>query len=325
MIWGPLGLRGRILAWYGGTVFTVLAPVLLSVHLEVGRETSRLVAAQMDTTRQVVESLTEERTAALAVLARLAGSEPRLGAVMGTDPATIADVLSRDLNPGLEADFLRVTDEHGRVSADTSGRVRPGADLSRDEAVRAALAGKAWRGMFIVPGEIDLVATAPIRAGGQDLGTVTLGRRVSDEMADQLHRNTNSQVTLLAGGQIAASSWPAANRPGLLCALHELRSESPIEAGSPLRFTMAWAGHRRVCLLSPLSGQGDTGAQLLIQSNLDEALRPYTNIQRVLVAIGLIGLLISALGSMIVANAVMPPPAAPRSRRPPADTARRDA
>jgi hypothetical protein len=43
---GTLGLRARILVWYGGTLFMVLLLVLLTVHAEIGQETDRLVAMQ---------------------------------------------------------------------------------------------------------------------------------------------------------------------------------------------------------------------------------------------------------------------------------------
>ncbi len=304
---GPLGLRDLILAWYGGTVFVVLVLVLLTVHAEVSRETDRFVARQMDATRQAIESLTEERTATLGLLARLAGQEPRLGAVMGTDPVTISDVLTRDLNPGLEADFIRVTDQRGRVRADTAGRALPGTDLSRDDAVRAALAGNGWRGTLVFPGEIDLVAAAPLRVGGQDLGTITLGRRVSDEMVAQLCWRTGSRVTLFAGGRIAASNWPPALRPALLCALREALPAAGPPGDRTLRFTMPFAGHQRMCLLTSLPGQGGARGALLIQTNLDSALRPYVNMRRTLVFIAFMGLLIAALGSVIIADRVTQP------------------
>src|SRR5438128_2472804 len=103
----------------------------------------------------------------------------------------------------------------GTVLADTSSRVPPRTDLSHDEAVHAALAGNVCQGMLILPTEIDLVATARIHVGGQDLGTVTVGRRVSDQMAAELNENTGSEVTFFAGRQLAASSWPAQARSAL--------------------------------------------------------------------------------------------------------------
>ena len=149
----PRGLRDRILLWYGGTVLAVLAIVLLLVHMRVGRETSHQVANQMANARGVVESLEQERTSTLARVARLAGKEPKLGAVMATDLRTleprhrkdffrtIDDLLRHDLKPDLEVDFIRVTDARGVALADTSARTTPYTDLGRDEAVATALKG----------------------------------------------------------------------------------------------------------------------------------------------------------------------------------------
>ena len=57
-----------------------------------------------------VESLEQERTNTLAMVARLAGKEPKLGAVMESDPATIEDrhrkELLRTIDDLLRRDFL---------------------------------------------------------------------------------------------------------------------------------------------------------------------------------------------------------------------------
>ena len=310
----PQGLQDRILAWYGGTVLAVLGLVLLLVHIQVNRETSQQVRAQMDTARGVVTRLQLERTSTLAMVARLVGTEPRLGAAMPgdpltrrrSDPATIEDVLRNELQPFLQADFIRVTDTHGRVFADTGGRERPYTDLSHDENVRAALRGDTPRGMLILPDAIYLVATAPIHVGGQDLGTVTIGRRVSDKIAEQLRLTTGNEITYFTSRQLAASSWPAPARTGLLCAVQSAPPGTTAKDGTR-SFSMTLAGQRLMGLLIPVAGENGARGLLLIQGDLDTALQPYTNIQRALVVIGLMGLLAAILGSVIVAGGITKP------------------
>jgi signal transduction histidine kinase len=312
----PRTLRDRILAWYGGTVLIVLGLVLALVHLRVNEETGRHLEAQMNTTRRVVESLQNDRTATLALKARLAGEEPRLGLTMTTrDPATILDLLRRDLVRSLEVDFIRVTDEHSVVLADTGARIPPHTDLSHDPTIAAALRGQTSRGMLIRPGEIYLAATAPIRAGGGDLGTVTVGRRVDDALTRQLQQETGSEVTFFAGSELAATSWPPSSRSQLQQMVHVTpEAEETADARFPTRgrtmsrnFPMRIGGQRLMCLMIPLQGQQGHTGRLLIQSNLDEALRPYANIQQALAAIGLLGLLVALFGSVVVASSVTDP------------------
>ena len=302
----PRGLRDRILAWYGGTVLAVLGIVLLLVHWTVNRETSHQVAAQMTTALRVVQSLESERTANLEMVARLAGKEPILGAAMPSDPLTIDNILRRDLQRDFEADFVRVTDVIGRVLADTSGMSRPHTDLQQDEAIHAALKGEVTGGTLVLPEQIYLVATAPIHVGGQDLGTVTVGRLVNDQMAAQLRQNTGSEVTFFAGRQLAATSWSLATRASLLSALRDAPWGTRARDGTR-SFPLTVAGQRMMCRLIPISGQGGGRGLLLIQSSLDAALRPYTNIQQALAAIGIVGFLVAVLGSVIVAGGITRP------------------
>jgi signal transduction histidine kinase len=315
----PLGLQDRIFAWYGGTVLGVLGLVLVLVHIRVDRETNKQLTIQMRTAGRVVESLQQERIATLAMVASLAGTEPILGAavagVSGTkkpvDPRTLEDILHAGLQSALGSDFVRITDVHGRVLVDTSGRVRPYTDLSNDPDVRAALHGgvphgDVPHGMLILPGAIDLVATSLIYVGGQHLGTVTVGRRVSDEVARQFFEYTGNEVTYFAGGKLAASSWPAPARQDLLCAV---QMAPPGTAGrdGTRSFFMTLGGRRFMCLLIPVYGENGARGMLLIQGDLDAALQPYNNTQRVLGGIGLLGLIAAILGSVIVARGITQP------------------
>lgn len=70
-----------------------------------------------------------------------------------------------------------------------------------------------------------------------------------------------------------------------------------------------------MCLLMPLPGQGGARGQLLVQRNLDSALRPYAPVQSLLLFIALLGLLMAVLGSAIIGR-VGSRSAAPRCRRP---------
>jgi signal transduction histidine kinase len=195
------------------------------------------------------------------------------------------------------------------VLADTSGRSAPYQDLSHDAAVSAALHGKPTGGKLVHPGAIYLVATAPIRVGGQDLGTVTVGRRIIDEMATQLYHDTGSEVTFFAGNAVAATSWSGPMR-------QQLKSIEPqlprvqlnhLPIGYARRFPLTMGGQRLMCQVVALQGDDGTTGFLLIQSSLDAALRPYVNIQRALTFVGFLGLLVAALGSMIVAGGVTQP------------------
>jgi signal transduction histidine kinase len=310
----PHRLRDRILTWYGGTVLAVLAIVLLLVHMRVRRETDHQLANQMANARRVVKSLQQERTATLAMVASLAGREPKLGAVMGhadsvtgyADSLTIEDVLRNDLQKAFGVDFIRVTNTKGLVRADTSGRAPVHADFSHDTAVIQALHGGNPGGTLVLPDRIYLVATAPINAGSQDLGTVTLGRVLNDETAEQLCRNTGSQVTFFAGRQLAATSWPSPARSSLLSALRDA-VRGPAAADGSRSFLMTVDGQRMMSLLIPILSEDGGRGQLLIQSNLDAALRPYNNIQQALAVIGLLGFLAAVLGSMIVAGGITQP------------------
>src|SRR5260370_42105050 len=117
----------------------------------------------------------------------------------------------------MRAEFIRVSYGDGRaVWLETRGRADPTTDLARDLAVQAAFRGTTAPGMLILPGEIDLVATAKIDVGHEDRGTITVGQRVSDDVARHVRTITGNEMTYFAAGQMAASSWPPPGRGGVL-------------------------------------------------------------------------------------------------------------
>ena len=118
-----------------------------------------------------------------------------------------------------------------------------------------------------------------------NLGTITIGRRVSDEIAEQLRQTTGNEITYFTSRQLAASSWPAPARTGLLCAVQSAPPATTAKDGAR-SFSMTLAGQRLMGLLIPVAGENGARGLLLIQGDLDTALQPYTNIQRALVVIG---------------------------------------
>src|SRR5207249_2845490 len=105
-------------------------------------------------------------------------------------------------------------------------------------------------------------------AGGQDLGTVMVGRRVDDALTRQLQQETGSEVTFFAGPGLAATSWPVWSRRPLLDIVRstpEAQEIAEIRPPQPARsaartFAMRIGGQRLMCRMVPLQGQdGSTG------------------------------------------------------------------
>jgi len=185
----------------------------------VSRTTTREAEAELQ--RGLIEAgtLVDQQTAALVqtltVMARLVADSPKFIAAVDTgDPPTVQPI-ALGYQQQLGSALVVVTNTKGEVLA-TAGSldVSPSA-IGELREIRSALAGKEASGFWAQANGALQVVSVPIAIGldrPELMGTLTVGFRLDDALAEQFKRETQSDIAFAVDGQIKASTLPDRGR-----------------------------------------------------------------------------------------------------------------
>lgn len=188
--------------------------------------------------------------------------------------------------------------------------------------------GLTYRGFFKIDGgsyQGSYLGVARRLKGheGEFLGVMVVANRLDDQAAALLQRQSMvrlrpsdpiSHATLIAGGEIAGTTVPPGDQKEALTAwLHRPAGRSALQAGitkgwsEPLPLTLG--GRPQLAMVVGMKGVSAGTLQMakLITVPLDPFLRPFQNLQRVIVAVGLAALAIALLLTLNTARSVTAP------------------
>jgi signal transduction histidine kinase len=178
----------------------------------------------------------------LTVMARLVADAPRLKAAVDTGDSPTVQPLALDYQQQLGAALLVVTNHEGKLLAAAGDLDVAGVAIDRLPEIQHALAGKESSGFWAQADSALQVVSVPIAIGldrPELMGTLTVGFRLDNALAEQFKRETQSDIAFAIDGQIKASTLP--DRP---------RLESLLTADEVQ--TIALGGDEYVALRRPL-------------------------------------------------------------------------
>jgi signal transduction histidine kinase len=208
----------------------VAAGVTLIVALSVGSAlvaTTRLVKNQsitrvstdVEAARVVFHQLLEARALSASALIRLVTTLPVFRAHL-TDARLVRDgatmlAMADNYRSQLKADFCLVTDARGQTVA-TSGWP---ADQELPAQLRATVAGavngRSEADILAVDDLLFLVVAEPARFAEETLGTMTVGFKLDDAMAEELAGLVQAEVSFAVGDRLSATSLQPASKTDL--------------------------------------------------------------------------------------------------------------
>ena len=235
------------------------------------------------------------------LIARLVASDPAFVAYVaeGHAPST-ADLLN-ERRQGLGCDFALVLDRTGHLIAHTARPGVSGADLAQDLLVTRALRDGTASGTWRDGDKLYTAAAATLLSGGQTVeGVFVAGFVLDDAVALELKRMTGTEVLFVGGSapgmRIVASTLGSGNE-SLVAGLDPALQRALAGDGSLIE--RVWLGHRawgaRIEPLRDAAG-APVGAVVTLAS-LDSALAPFRSIVRMLMLVGVLGLLAALLAS----------------------------
>lgn len=201
------------------------------------------------------------------------------------EPDSLA-VLLGNLQQGLGADLLGVTNSQGQFLDLMVYQTDYGEQLAATAGVREALEGGEYQGLYTEQGHLYQMVSVPVFSQDQIIGTLSTGYEIDDRLARQLRDMTLSEVTFAAEGRVLAST--AAARSQLETHLEEWTARG----GSP--FEKVLGEETYLSLVYPF-GQG----YYLIQRSLDEATQFLRQLEQVLLMVGAGVLVVATLFSLV--------------------------
>jgi len=271
----------------------------------VSRTTTREAEAELQ--RGLIEAgtLVDQQTAALVqtltVMARLVADSPKFIAAVDTgDPPTVQPI-ALGYQQQLGSALVVVTNTKGEVLA-TAGSldVSPSA-IGELREIRSALAGKEASGFWAQANGALQVVSVPIAIGldrPELMGTLTVGFRLDDALAEQFKRETQSDIAFAVDGQIKASTLP--DRGRLASLLNSDRVQTISIGGSE------YVALRRPLAPAPSTALGNVPTVLLLRSRT-ERLRFLTAIRTGLAAMAIVAVLAATILSYDVARTITRP------------------
>ena len=294
-------LQARIVVVFLALLLTVQVAGYAFIHNAITDNARRHAQAELAVAERVFGQLLAQSAQRLAQAAQALGGDFALREAVATrDRPAIASILRRH-HERVSADLAMVIGANGRLLADASApRAGTVAEPVARFVARAARGERAPGVELVGDGVYQLVAV-PMGQAAQ-LGWVVVGRRLDERVTMELAALTSVDVSIAARDgaqtwQFVGSTRPAERHDALLAAL----AGSPAEA-----MPSALAGGADFeSLVVPL-GAGD-GVTAVLQRSLAEATAPFRGLQTTLLALTVIGLVLSAIGSVVMARRISKP------------------
>lgn len=299
--------RTRILFLFLGLLSLVQAASFYTVETANLRNAHQQIGESLETGARVFVRLVETRTRHLAESVRLLSSDFAFKSIVSTnDRASILAALV-SYRQRSRADVIMVVSMEGDLLADTlhpdetalsqeiAKLISAAEEDEHGEAASLAFMEQQAYQMVVVP----LLAPDP-------MAWIITGFLIDDRLARDLKRLTLADVSLLAA--LAEGRKPP------------FASTLPVELQQPLRdklstsgwqpdksFSLTLEGDEEYVTLVTSLGKSGTPVLAVLQQPIEEKLRPFHRLNRILLALSLVGLLFSLAGGVWIAHTVTRP------------------
>jgi predicted signal transduction protein with EAL and GGDEF domain len=214
-----LRLEARVIVGISVLVALSLGGVLVATTRAVTTRSLQRTSTDLDAARIAFYRLTDDRAEFAAAQAALVTALPVFRAHMtdsqlSEDVATL-DALGEEYRRQLKADFCIVADRGGRWTSSPGWPARGDPSEAVRTSITEATAGRPHRAIAALGDRLFLIVSEPARFAEETLGTLTVGLALDDAVARRLAEVTRSDVNIVAGHQLSASSLTGTDRLAL--------------------------------------------------------------------------------------------------------------
>jgi signal transduction histidine kinase len=274
----------------------------------VSRTTTRQAEAELQ--RGLIEAgaLVDQQCATLlqtlTVMARLVADAPPLKAAVDIgDRPTVEPLAVRYLEQ-LPAALIVLTGRNGQVLGEAGALDIAEGSIGALREIQQAQAGRETSGFWPHADGVLQVVTVPIFIGRdrpEIMGTLTVGSRLDNNLAETFKRATESDIVFAVGGQVSASTLPTSDRTKLVSLLRTPNVQSvSLERGE-------YVALKRPLGPAAAAMKGETAPSVLLLRSRTERLQFLSAINTGLMVVGVLAVLAATILSYAVARTITRP------------------
>jgi serine/threonine-protein kinase len=266
-----MGLTGKILLFIAALVVVLVGGTLAFTTVQADRLARATIAAGLKETRDVWQTIQDDRFRKLRLGVRVLANDPYFkAAIAERDQDTTLDSLG-ERGQDLAADFMMATDPAGKLIARTDRPSDTGDDLSNESIVQKALEGEDAAALWLQGDQLYSAVAVPMQTGPELVGVLVAGYRLSEAVAAQMHKMTHSQIAFLVRPSGQAEKLAASSLGPLEPALAQALA-APALSQTDAPYEIDLSGERQIGIRIPLlSAAGEPiGAALALRSISDE-------------------------------------------------------
>jgi diguanylate cyclase (GGDEF)-like protein len=287
-------LRARIALVFVVLMLVAQAAAFFVINSVIVKNAHRGAEEQLTVAQRVFEQVLRSNSEQLTQAAGVAAADFGFRqAVASHDSKTVASALENH-GERIHADVVMLVDLDGKLIADSRDATHEGAVFPFPNLIRTVARKGDASSFGMIEGRAYQLVAVPVRAP-ITIAWVVMGFAIDDALAREMSTLTSLDVSFLTVS--ADNQWDV------------LASSLPDEARVTLRGQDQLADEGYVTRLVRLHSEGRT-VGVLLERSLTEALAPYHRLQSTLLLITILGVVVSAIGSVLTARSVTRPIAA---------------
>ena len=298
-----LSLGTRLFLLMAAVIGVAMLLAVLVTAIGASRISRRAVLRALESSQAAQSAVQEQRREHLRMMARGLARDPYVTAYAaeadGTVYASSILHLLEERRQEYDFGFAIVLDPQGRALARTDRPGTPAEDLAGAPLVATALQRGEAFGIWLENGALYDAVAVPLARETTLFGYFVVGFPIDDSQALEMKRLSGTDVVYLStaatGATVVASTLDAGSQAQLLAALRPLRAAHgswPGEArtGAPLELDLG--GRDWIALVRPLQDEPSPGVAIAL-APLQAELHAFRQVERLLVAAGVVALLLA--------------------------------
>jgi signal transduction histidine kinase/CheY-like chemotaxis protein len=286
-----------------------LAGVVVITTRTIADRALARAAVDLDGARTAFERLADDRAEFAAVETMLVTALPIFRSHLtnreiAADTATMTEMLD-EYRQDLKADFAILAGAHSAWIASSGWPANAPRTDPLTTVIADAARGRSTRDIIAANGRLFLVVSEPARFAEEILGTLTIGYALDDAVAQQLAAVTHTEVNLVFGGRVYASSLPVADRAALNA--FAARGDSPLATGLLTVSQIGATPYAAAAFRLPPSQSRDATARLLLLQNWTPAQQFADEIRDRLLTAGVVIFAIALVVSLVFSRRISRP------------------
>lgn len=289
-------LRTKVLVPVIACMAALIATTVFVVNQRVASQFEQQARETLTTANAEFLNLHKTRSEDLLLRFRNLPNEPRYRAAFQLgDPLTLHQPLA-DLLGEQGSDIVFYTSNEKRILASEKrdpAISAPAFQAAATPAMKQALAGQPAVDTVVVGDRLYHVVSIPVNVAGELIGALTLGLEVGNAEAQKFSQLTHSQIALLAGGRVLASTLSGANAE-----IENIYSSSRNENGqsaAPRLKQALWNGEHYFGMAGTFESiTGDKTLGYVLLSSYEKPLHALQQTQRLLLTASVCAIFIGA-------------------------------